>query len=94
MNYYVFSAPTNQYATVHKGACPHCKNGKGQRRPLGPKANLATEWLGPYSTSEEAFATARASGLKNVTGCGHCKPENPNQAASGSTDSFGSSCAK
>lgn len=76
MNFYVFLAPSHQSATVHKGSCPHCNEGRGQRRP-GLKANLATEWLGPHLDSKNAFAIARGSGVKNVTGCGHCKPENP-----------------
>lgn len=73
MNFYVFLAPPNNCATIHKGQCSHCNEGKGQNRPE-PKQNVATEWLGPYGTREEAFAVAQQSGLRAIIPCGHCKP--------------------
>jgi hypothetical protein len=72
MSYYVYAAYPNQWATVHKGDCPHCNEGRGQEG-LGGKLKT-TDWLGPYTTREEAFDRARSTGLRTVTGGGHCHP--------------------
>ncbi len=71
-SYYVYAAYPNQWATVHKAECPHCRGGRGQTDRKGKLKT--TDWFGPYSTREEAFERASRTGLKVVQGCGHCRP--------------------
>lgn len=61
--------PTNR-ARVHRGNCRYCNHGKGTRT----KRLSDNRWHGPYSTSADAFATARRLGKRNTGGCGVCRP--------------------
>ena len=70
--YWVFAAYPNQWATVHKAGCSHCRAGRGQEG--SPAKPTTTDWRGPFSTREAAFFRATRTGLKTVSGCGHCRP--------------------
>jgi hypothetical protein len=70
--YFAYAAYPNQWVTVHKATCAHCQGGRGQSGSA--KARKSSDWFGPYCSREDAFKRARATGLRTVSACGHCRP--------------------
>lgn len=70
--YWVYVAYPNQWVTVHRAECSHCRSGRGQQNT--PSKPVKTDWFGPYPNREAAFTRAEQTKMKNVRGCGHCKP--------------------
>jgi len=54
--YWVFAAHLNQWATVHRAGCSHCRAGRGQEG--APAKRTTTDWFGPFTSREAAFARA------------------------------------
>jgi hypothetical protein len=70
--YWGYAAYPNQWATVHRAGCSHCRAGRGQEG--APAKRTTTDWFGPFTSREAAFARAARTGLETVSGCGHCRP--------------------
>ncbi len=70
MTYYVYeNYPTNR-ATVHKGSCSFCNNGRGRRTGI---LGLNGLWFGPFHTVDEAKRRARDTGRPSRE-CQICNP--------------------
>jgi hypothetical protein len=63
--FYVYVAPPNQVATIHKSECPHCRAGRGQTG--APKKPTTTKWSESHPTKEAALRYAKASGMKSIS---------------------------
>ena len=71
MNYWVYEDRVTNHARVHEETCGHCNYGEGRGHGRNEREN---EWYGPFWSREEAFRRAGATGRRDVSGCGHCRP--------------------
>lgn len=71
MRWWVYENYPTDKAVVHRYDCSHCNNGQGtQHKP----STRNGEWLGPFSSREDAFKAARETGRRDVRGCKVCNP--------------------
>ena len=70
--FWVFENHNHDYATVHRATCVFCKDGRGLHER--GTASAARSWLGPFGSSEEAFATAESTRHAVIGGCKVCVP--------------------
>lgn len=78
MAFYVSHMTPHQRARIHKGSCPHCREGQGQENQQKTGSG-ATGWSAPFATltEAEAFMKAEFSGFRDTGLCRHCRPEAP-----------------
>ena len=69
--FWVYDNWTNKAATVHRGSCVWCNDGRGTR---GRKATAHGEWLGPFKTAAQAWARAERTRRETLWPCRFCKP--------------------
>ncbi len=78
MSFYVSHMTPIKRARIHKGSCPHCREGQGQENQ--EKTNSGhTGWSPPLKTlaDAEAFMASQFPTFTDKAKCGHCKPGNP-----------------
>lgn len=69
--FWVYENWTHEKATVHRGSCPFCKNGRG----LHPGSSTANgDWLGPFATAADAWTRAEKTRRRDIRRCGACSP--------------------
>jgi len=67
--FWVYENRVHEYATVHRGSCSFCNDGRG----VHPGSSTANgEWLGPFATSADAWARAEKTRRREIRRCGHC----------------------
>ncbi len=57
-------------ARVHRAGCPFCNHGRGVQ---GGASGDNDQWLGPFSSAEDALA--RVSNRADARYCGTCRPQ-------------------
>ena len=70
-SYYVYENWVRNKAIVHHDACAFCSNGNGLH---GSRTTKSSTWHGPFETSAEAMAKAKACRRERTEGCSHCSP--------------------
>lgn len=71
-SFYVFYGPPRRRARVHRGDCPHCNEGHGQKGQ-DRKADGPTQWFGPFSTQAEALGHMKTLDAKDAQLCAVCR---------------------
>lgn len=69
--FWVYENWPNKAATVHRGSCSFCNEGRGL---FGRSSTASGRWLGPFDTLDEAMMRAEQTGRKTVRRCGACTP--------------------
>ena len=73
--YYNRQAEKGYKARIHQANCRTCNNGQGVHHKVTPRTH--DEWLGPFSTREEALTKAINTKAKNLYSCQICNPWQP-----------------
>ncbi len=75
MSFYVSYMTPVKRARIHKGSCPHCRDGKGQENQERNNSGH-TGWSRPFVSLEEAetYMVEAFPGFSDIGKCGHCKP--------------------
>ena len=69
--FWVYENWTHENATVHRGSCSFCNNGRG----LHPGSSTANgEWLGPFASATDAWTRAEETCRRDIRRCGVCSP--------------------
>jgi len=70
--YHNWQAEKGGKARIHRANCSSCNNGQGVHHKASPRIN--DEWLGPFSTREEALTKAINTKAANLYSCRKCNP--------------------
>jgi hypothetical protein len=75
LNYYVSHMTPISRARIHKGDCPHCREGQGQENQERTNSGV-TGWFRPFASlaAAEAFMESEFPRFTDKGKCGHCKP--------------------
>ena len=75
MDFYVSHMSPHKRARIHKGSCPDCRHGQGQKGQHRTGSG-ATGWDGPFPTLTQAeqFLAKRFPHFNDVGKCRRCKP--------------------
>ena len=68
--YWVYENWTHKKAIVHSGECSHCNHGNGMH--LGSSKDNG-QWIGPFTTLEQASNIAQATGRDEIRRCQRCR---------------------
>jgi hypothetical protein len=87
MNYYVSHMPPISRARIHKGDCPHCREGQGQENQERTNSGV-TGWSGPFASlaAAETFMESEFPRFTDKDKCGHCKPMKTDDVLAGLHD--------
>ncbi len=72
--FWVYENWTHQYASVHRGSCAHCNDGRGAH---GVESSSNGKWRGPFGDAAAAWLEAENTGRKGIRCCGVCSPVRP-----------------
>jgi len=67
--FWVYENWTHEYATLHRGACSFCNEGRGTQSSTSGRNG---QWLGPFASSTDAWTKAESTGRKDLRRCQVC----------------------